>query len=140
MSNLKFLNVNVNNLQHIPTTIGGCLSLGVLSLRHNKLQHLPMEIGRLEHLHVLDVIDNNLTYLPYTLTVLYEYKTLSALWISFNQPPLPKLSIIKEPAMNMKVLTCYLLPQKGENPSNIFYKLVFQSEFKKTFFSFLFKL
>lgn len=120
LRNLKFLNLNVNILQQIPTTIGGCLSLGVLSLRHNKIQQLPMEIGRLERLQVLDLIDNNLTYLPYTLTVLYQYKTLLALWIAFNQPPLPKLNVVHEPAMNMKVLTCYLLPQKGDNQCKIF--------------------
>jgi hypothetical protein len=52
---------------------------------------------------VLDVADNNLKYLPYTLTVLYQAKTLSALWLSFNQPPLPKLTTTNEPVMNIKV-------------------------------------
>lgn len=66
-------------------------------------------------LKVFDIIDNNLSYLPYTLTVLYQSKSLSALWLSFNQPPLPKLSTTYEPVMNVKVLTCYLLPQKNDN-------------------------
>lgn len=65
---------------------------------------------------MLDVIGNNLIYLPYTLTVLYQNKSLSALWLSFNQPPLPKLSTTNEPVMNVKVLTCYLLPQKDDDP------------------------
>jgi hypothetical protein len=58
-----------------------------------------------QNLQVLDVVDNNLKYLPYTLTVLYQAKTLSALWLSFNQPPLPKLSTTHEPVMNIKVGT-----------------------------------
>lgn len=110
---MKFLDVNVNQLRDIPTTIGGCSSLGVLSLRHNQIRELPMEIGRLDKMQVLDLTDNNLTYLPYTITVLYQFKTLTALWLSFAQPPLPKLTITNEPVMNVKVLTCYLLPQRG---------------------------
>lgn len=72
-----------------------------------------MEVGRLDKLQVLDLTDNNLTYLPYTITVLYQYKTLTALWLSFAQPALPKLIVTHEPVMNVKVLTCYLLPQRG---------------------------
>lgn len=113
LKRLKFLDLNVNNLNHVPSTIGGCESLGVLSLRHNAIRDLPMEVGRLSRLQVLDLIENNLVHLPYTLTVLYQSKTLCALWLSFNQPPLPKLSVANEPVMNVKVLTCYLLPQKG---------------------------
>uniref|UniRef100_A0A1I8B7U7 PDZ domain-containing protein n=1 Tax=Meloidogyne hapla TaxID=6305 RepID=A0A1I8B7U7_MELHA len=112
--NLRFLDVNVNNLRSIPSTIGGCSNLTILSLRHNQINELPMEIGRLNSLQVLDLIDNNLKYLPYTLTCLYKAKTLSALWLSFNQPSLPKLSTINEPIMNIKVLTCYLLPQQEQ--------------------------
>jgi hypothetical protein len=44
-----------------------------------------MEIGRLEKLKVLDVADNDLKYLPYTITVLYESKNISALWLSLHQ-------------------------------------------------------
>jgi hypothetical protein len=75
-----------------------------------------MEIGKLDKLQVLDVIENNLTYLPFTLTLLYKDSTFAALWLAYNQPPLPKLTVTHEPAMNIKVLTCYLLPQKGEQP------------------------
>ncbi|KAI3419211.1 hypothetical protein GPALN_006962 [Globodera pallida] len=110
---LRFLDLNVNNLHSFPPTIGGCQSLAILSLRHNQLSELPMEIGKLNQLQVLDLADNSLQYLPYTLTVLYKAKTLAALWLSFNQPSLPKLTITHEPVMNIKVLTCYLLPQKG---------------------------
>ncbi|KAI1724103.1 leucine rich repeat domain-containing protein [Ditylenchus destructor] len=117
LKKLRFLDVNVNKLQYLPTTIGSCSSLGVLTLRHNQLREIPMEIGKLEQLQVLDLIDNNLTYLPFTLTVLYNYKTFSALWLSFNQPSLPKLSATHEPVTNIKVLTCYLLPQKGDQPA-----------------------
>uniref|UniRef100_A0A914H531 PDZ domain-containing protein n=1 Tax=Globodera rostochiensis TaxID=31243 RepID=A0A914H531_GLORO len=110
---LRFLDLNVNNLHSFPPTIGGCQSLAILSLRHNHLSELPMEIGKLNQLQVLDLADNSLQYLPYTLTVLYKAKTLAALWLSFNQPSLPKLTTTHEPVMNIKVLTCYLLPQKG---------------------------
>uniref|UniRef100_A0A915NFK3 PDZ domain-containing protein n=1 Tax=Meloidogyne floridensis TaxID=298350 RepID=A0A915NFK3_9BILA len=114
LSKLRFLDVNVNNLRSIPSTIGGCSSLTILSLRHNQINDLPFEIGRLNNLQVLDLIDNNLKYLPYTLTVLYKAKTLNALWLSFNQPSLPKLSTINAPITNVKVLTCYLLPQQEQ--------------------------
>lgn len=73
-----------------------------------------MEIGRLEKLKVLDVADNDLSYLPYTVTVLYESKNISALWLSLHQPPLPKLTPIYEPVSNVKVLTCCYLPQNDE--------------------------
>jgi Leucine-rich repeat (LRR) protein len=73
-----------------------------------------MEIGRLEKLKVLDVANNDLTYLPYTITVLYEAKNLTALWLSFHQPPLPKLTSTYEPVSNVKVLTCCYLPQRDE--------------------------
>lgn len=155
LKNLKFFDANVNNLRFIPTTIGGCVSLGVLNLRHNKIQELPMEIGRLMKLHVfkspsffysfifkifylifkvLDLIDNCLIYLPYTLTVLYQNKSLSALWLSFNQPSLPKLSTTFEPIMNVKVLTCYLLPQKSDNRQicKFFFNIILSS-FKKNY-------
>ncbi|KAL3125223.1 hypothetical protein niasHT_008446 [Heterodera trifolii] len=99
---LRFLDLNVNNLHSFPPTIGGCQSLAILSLRHNNLSELPMEIGKLNQLQVLDLADNSLQYLPYTLTVLCKAKTLSALWLSFNQPPLPNMTTTHEPVMNIK--------------------------------------
>ncbi|KAL3069584.1 hypothetical protein niasHT_031532 [Heterodera trifolii] len=96
---LRFLDLNVNNLHAFPPTIGGCQSLAILSLRHNHLSELSMEIGKLNQLQVLDLADNSLQYLPYTLTVLCKAKTLSALWLSFNQPPLPNMTTT---VMNIK--------------------------------------
>ncbi|KAL3122263.1 hypothetical protein niasHT_000094 [Heterodera trifolii] len=98
----RFLDLNVNNLHAFPPKIGGCQSLAILSLRHNNLSELPMEIGKLNQLQVLDLADNSLQYLPYTLTVLCKAKTLSALWLSFNQPPLPNMTTTHEPVMNIK--------------------------------------
>ncbi|KAI6191426.1 hypothetical protein M3Y97_00226900 [Aphelenchoides bicaudatus] len=115
LKKLRFFDASNNLLTKLPTTIGGCAALGVLSLRQNKLKHLPMEIGRLEKLKVLDVANNDLTFLPYTITVLYESKNISALWLSLHQPPLPKLTPTYEPTSNVKVLTCMYLPQNGEN-------------------------
>lgn len=73
-----------------------------------------MEIGKLIELKVLDVVGNNLDFLPYTITVLYEAKNISALWLSLHQPPLPKLTLTYQPVSNVKVLTCCYLPQGSE--------------------------
>jgi hypothetical protein len=73
-----------------------------------------MEVGKLDKLKVLDVAGNDLIYLPYTITVLYEAKNISALWLSLHQPPLPKLTPTFEPTSNVKVLTCCYLPQRDE--------------------------
>jgi Leucine-rich repeat (LRR) protein len=88
--------------------------LGVLNLRNNEIEELPMEVGKLTRLKVLDVVDNNLTYLPYTLTVLKD--SLTAIWLSVNQnTQLPKLNVTQDPFTRIKVLTCYLLPQRSQS-------------------------
>ncbi|KAI3420784.1 hypothetical protein GPALN_014405 [Globodera pallida] len=138
---LKTLDVSGNQLTDVPLNIGELHNLVELVLCENQIRHLPSSIGQLKRLEVLkasknnltvltpsicscalltdlqlqvlDLADNSLQYLPYTLTVLYKAKTLAALWLSFNQPSLPKLTTTHEPVMNIKVLTCYLLPQKG---------------------------
>ncbi|KAI6243910.1 PDZ/DHR/GLGF domain protein [Aphelenchoides fujianensis] len=112
LNKLRFFDASSNHLTHVPSTIGGCSSLGVLALRNNKLKAVPMEVGKLEFLKVLDLAENDLTFLPYTLTVLYDRKNLSALWLTLHQPPLPKLVPTFEPTSNIKVLTCCYLPQR----------------------------
>uniref|UniRef100_A0A915LHD5 PDZ domain-containing protein n=1 Tax=Meloidogyne javanica TaxID=6303 RepID=A0A915LHD5_MELJA len=115
LKRLESLKCAKNCLSELTPSICSCIQLTDLILCENRLNELPASIGNLsKNLQVLDLIDNNLKYLPYTLTVLYKAKTLNALWLSFNQPSLPKLSTINAPITNVKVLTCYLLPQQEQ--------------------------
>ncbi|CAK5124961.1 unnamed protein product [Meloidogyne enterolobii] len=115
LKRLESLKCAKNCLSELTPSICSCVQLTDLILCENRLNELPASIGNLsKNLQVLDLIDNNLKYLPYTLTVLYKAKTLNALWLSFNQPSLPKLSTINAPITNVKVLTCYLLPQQEQ--------------------------
>ncbi|KAE9550973.1 hypothetical protein FO519_005810 [Halicephalobus sp. NKZ332] len=108
---LEVLNVDKNNLTSVPSLIGNCDNLTVLSLRDNQLKELPLEVGKLVKLRVLDVCGNQLRYLPFTINVLFN---LQALWISENQSQaMLKFTQIQDPVSNMRVLTCYLLPQQG---------------------------
>lgn len=81
MTKLNNLNVDRNALESIPSEIGNCRALGVLSLRDNKLKRLPSELGDCTELHVLDVSGNQLQNLPWTLVNLQ----LKAVWLSENQ-------------------------------------------------------
>lgn len=108
---LQTLNLDRCQLRRLPALIGECLSLTVFSIRDNQLDELPMEIGKLAKLRVLDVCNNRLVNLPYTINVLRE---LQALWISENQSQaLLRLQQDIDPRTGIKVLTCYLLPQKS---------------------------
>uniref|UniRef100_A0A0N5BLJ9 Protein lap1 n=1 Tax=Strongyloides papillosus TaxID=174720 RepID=A0A0N5BLJ9_STREA len=116
LTKMKTLNIDKNQLKSLPSTIGACNSLTVFSMRENLLEELPLEIGRLENLIVLDVSNNRLSYLPYTVNVLCK---LQALWLSENQSQaLMKLQTDIDPKTNMKVLTCYLLPQQSAPQSD----------------------
>lgn len=116
LTKLKTLNVDKNQLKSLPSTIGACNSLTVFSMRENLLEELPLEVGRLENLIVLDVSNNRLSFLPYTVNVLSK---LQALWLSENQSQaLMKLQTDIDPKTNMKVLTCYLLPQQSAPQSD----------------------
>ncbi|CEF70396.1 PDZ domain and Leucine-rich repeat and Leucine-rich repeat, typical subtype and Leucine rich repeat 4-containing protein [Strongyloides ratti] len=116
LTKLKTLNIDKNQLKSLPSTIGACNSLTVFSMRENLLEDLPLEIGRLENLIVLDVSNNRLSFLPYTVNVLCK---LQALWLSENQSQaLMKLQTDIDPKTNMKVLTCYLLPQQSAPQSD----------------------
>ncbi|KRX54774.1 Protein lap1 [Trichinella sp. T9] len=116
LGNLKKLtvfNVDRNRLSELPSTIGSCSNLTVLSLRNNLLSILPFEIGKLQQLRVLDVSGNRLRSLPYTLNAL---SNLQAIWLSDNQSqPLLKLQADQDSRTGVKVLTCYLLPQRDAN-------------------------
>lgn len=85
----------------------------MLSIRDNQLGDLPLEIGKLSRLRVLDVANNKLAHLPYTINVL---QNLQALWLSENQSQaMVKLVQNTDPKTNIRVLTCYLLPQQSAN-------------------------
>uniref|UniRef100_A0A8D0H687 Scribble planar cell polarity protein n=1 Tax=Sphenodon punctatus TaxID=8508 RepID=A0A8D0H687_SPHPU len=93
----------------LPSEIGGCTSLNVLSLRDNRLGLLPPELADIAELHVLDVAGNRLQNLPFALTNL----NLKALWLAENQSqPMLKFQTEDDEKTGEKVLTCYLLPQQ----------------------------
>ncbi|XP_072175849.1 uncharacterized protein [Diadema setosum] len=107
---LNNFNVDRNRLTQLPAQIGKCTRLGVVSLRDNRLLRLPPELGQLRELHVLDVCGNRLDWLPIQLANC----NLKALWLSENQSQ-PMLNFQTEEIgpQRLKVLTCFLLPQRG---------------------------
>ncbi|XP_038051485.1 protein scribble homolog isoform X3 [Patiria miniata] len=114
MSKLNNLNVDRNRLLHLIPEIGKCVRLGVISLRDNRLTRLPPEIGMLTELHVLDVSGNRLDWLPIQLANC----NLKALWLSENQSqPLLNFQTDEVGPQQLKVLTCFLLPQRGPSES-----------------------
>uniref|UniRef100_A0A914HPY6 PDZ domain-containing protein n=1 Tax=Globodera rostochiensis TaxID=31243 RepID=A0A914HPY6_GLORO len=107
---LQTLNLDRCQLRRLPALLGECASLTVLSVRDNQLHELPMEVGKLARLRVMDVCNNRLAHLPYTINVLQD---LQALWLSENQSQaLLRLQQDIDPRSGIKVLTCYLLPQR----------------------------
>ncbi|XP_022109604.1 protein scribble homolog isoform X3 [Acanthaster planci] len=114
LSKLNNLNVDRNRLLHLIPEIGKCSRLGVISLRDNRLTRLPPEIGMLKELHVLDVSGNRLDWLPIQLANC----NLKALWLSENQSqPLLNFQTDEVGPQQLKVLTCFLLPQRGPSES-----------------------
>ncbi|XP_033640386.1 protein scribble homolog isoform X12 [Asterias rubens] len=114
MSRLNNLNVDRNRLIHLIPEIGKCTQLGVVSLRDNRLTRLPPEIGLLKELHVLDVSGNRLDWLPIQLANC----NLKALWLSENQSqPLLNFQTDEVGPQHLKVLTCFMLPQRGPSES-----------------------
>ena len=64
LSQLRFLNLNRNNLAALPESIGQLTQLQDLDLSKNKLTVLPDCIGRLTQLKFLMLEGNPLTELP----------------------------------------------------------------------------
>ncbi|CAH0382155.1 unnamed protein product [Bemisia tabaci] len=107
---LVSLHLDSNKLKKLPPELGSCSSLGVLSLRNNLLESIPAEVGNLSNLGVLILADNKLSDLPMSILKL---KKLNALWLSHNQSkPLIPLQVDFNVQQNVRVLTCYLLPQQ----------------------------
>lgn len=61
---LTVLDLSINYITDIPTSIGGIQTLSKLHLSHNQLLHLPTEIALLENLKLLDVSNNLLREIP----------------------------------------------------------------------------
>ncbi|XP_061166210.1 uncharacterized protein LOC133175097 isoform X3 [Saccostrea echinata] len=113
LRNLRTFYADENDLLFIPAEVGSCNGITVLSLRSNHLEYIPDEIGRIPRLRVLNLSDNRLKYLPFTITKL---KDLQALWLAENQTcPLIPLQSDHDPDNGRKILTCYLLPQLGDD-------------------------
>ncbi|XP_071811026.1 protein scribble homolog isoform X5 [Apostichopus japonicus] len=114
LKKLNNLNVDRNRLTHLPSELGKCTRLGVLSLRDNRVTRLPPELGLLLELHVLDVCGNRLDWIPIQLSNC----NLKALWLSENQAqPLINFQTEEIGPQKLKVLTCFLLPQRGPTES-----------------------
>ncbi|CAF4987363.1 unnamed protein product, partial [Rotaria socialis] len=55
LKHLTNLNIDRNQLTHLPIEIADCESLGMLTLRDNRINKIPSELSKLKHLHVLDL-------------------------------------------------------------------------------------
>ncbi|XP_006821778.1 protein scribble homolog [Saccoglossus kowalevskii] len=114
LKKLNNLNVDRNRLKSVPIELGRCHKLGVLSLRENMLTEIPSEIGSLKELHVLDLSGNRIEYLPLRIAQC----NLKALWLSENQAqPMLNFQTEELEGSKKKVLTCFLLPQRGPSES-----------------------
>ena len=64
LTSLTTLNLDANNLQHLPPQLCQLRSLTELSAVKNRLVRLPPEIGRLTNMTSLSLPNNDLEYLP----------------------------------------------------------------------------
>ncbi len=80
LNSLKQLLLWKNNLKRIPEEICNLKSLEIVNLRLNSLKKLPENIGRLENLINLNLHDNKLKELPTSICYLYNLKNLNLSW------------------------------------------------------------
>jgi Leucine-rich repeat (LRR) protein len=73
---LKTINLELNQLKQLPSTIGECSSLSTLILSFNQLSTLPSSICQLSDLEVLLLSGNQLTTLPSNIENLKNLRTL----------------------------------------------------------------
>lgn len=64
LSNLKELDISMNDFHTMHDSIGNLKKLEYLSCSYGKLTSLPASVGRLENLKSLILLDNELTSLP----------------------------------------------------------------------------
>jgi hypothetical protein len=79
---VKFLYLDMNNLETIPYEVFLCGNLIELSLSHNSLTELPKEIGCFPRLKKLILSHNKLIHLPDEVANL---KSLEVLWVDHNR-------------------------------------------------------
>lgn len=79
--NIRFLDLEYNELETLPDNIGKMVGLKILKLAYNNLRHLPETIGKLSALEILTLKNNILLRLPETMSRL---SLLSELDLSNN--------------------------------------------------------
>ncbi|KAJ7089943.1 hypothetical protein C8R44DRAFT_720329 [Mycena epipterygia] len=90
LPSLQRLNLDNNNFQAIPDSLGDLKWLEMLSCAGNSLSKLPQSIGELQRLETLDVHSNRLTELPASLwncASLSQLNVTSNLLVLWPDPP-----------------------------------------------------
>ena len=76
LSSLKYLDLSNNVIKRLPESIGYLNLLEFLYLRYNNLINIPTSIGLLKNLKTLDLRHNKLTSLPDTISNLHSLEVL----------------------------------------------------------------
>nr|XP_048288108.1 E3 ubiquitin-protein ligase LRSAM1 isoform X3 [Myodes glareolus] len=84
---LQVLNVERNQLTHLPRSVGNLLQLQTLNVKDNKLKELPETLGELRSLRTLDISENEVRRLPLMLAHVRTLETLSLDATSMVYPP-----------------------------------------------------
>ncbi|CAH6788936.1 Lrsam1 [Phodopus roborovskii] len=87
LATIKVLNVERNQLTHLPHSIGNLLQLQTLNVKDNKLKELPDTLGELRSLRTLDISENEVRRLPQMLAHVRTLETLSLDALSMVYPP-----------------------------------------------------
>lgn len=77
MTMLKILNVNVNQIEHVPAAIGNLTRLRCLHMNYNKIAVIPSELARCTQMRVLEVACNKLRDRAMDLTALTDLRELN---------------------------------------------------------------
>jgi hypothetical protein len=77
LTNIRYLNLNFNEIEHISEEIGNCTALVMIELVGNKLKRLPESLGNLRNLETLELRANQLEYLPQSIGNLQKLKKLT---------------------------------------------------------------
>lgn len=82
MTNLKFINIQGNQIHEIPIQIGCLLNLEFLDFSKNHIKVIPLSIFKLTRLKCLNLSENEIEYLP---PCVGELKQLEVIDLSRNQ-------------------------------------------------------